>query len=182
MKANGWKLLHLGPTALFWTQICPTSTSPFWDKILNLGHYRPVDNITKEKPAKFQIKWTTGRKVLRLCNFGAPKRAQIESIWHFPVLQVDTPESWAQTKFEAKPVEISPFRTERTIGPKNAPCPLSDRNWKFGQCQSRDHPCQVSNPTDILSQSLGYFWSKKRRNALNPLCHAPHPEFYWGLL
>ena len=52
-----------------------------------------------------------------------------------------TSKSWAQTKFEAKPVEISPFMTERTIGHKNAPCPksiLSDRNWKFGRCQSRD--------------------------------------------
>ena len=53
----------------------------------------------------------------------------------------DTPKSWAQTKFEAKPVEISPFRTKRTLGPKNAPCPkpiFSDRNWKFRRCQSRD--------------------------------------------
>ena len=53
----------------------------------------------------------------------------------------DTPKSWAQTKFEAKSVEFSPFRTERTIGPKNAPCPkplFSDRNWKFTRCQSRD--------------------------------------------
>ena len=53
----------------------------------------------------------------------------------------DTQKSWAQTIFEAKPVEIYPFRTERTISPKNAPCPkplFSDRNWKFGQCQSGD--------------------------------------------
>ena len=48
---------------------------------------------------------------------------------------------WHRPNFEAKPVEISPFMTERTIGPKNAPCPkplFSDRNWKFGRCQSRD--------------------------------------------
>ena len=34
----------------------------------------------------------------------------------------DTMKSWAQTKFEAKPVEIAPFRTERTE-PKNGPYP-----------------------------------------------------------
>ena len=52
----------------------------------------------------------------------------------------DTPKLWAQTIFEAKPVKISPFRNERTISPKNVPPkPLfSDKNWKFGRCQSGD--------------------------------------------
>ena len=94
----------------------------------------------------------------------------------------DTPKSWAQTIFEAKPVEISPFRTERTISTKNAPCPkplFSDRNLEIQAMPVRRyHPgsraCQVSNPTDILSQSYGlvYFWSRKRGSAKNPLCHA----------
>ena len=43
----------------------------------------------------------------------------------------DTLKSWAQTKFEAKPVKIAPFMTERSVGPKNGPYPkplFSDGN------------------------------------------------------
>ena len=53
----------------------------------------------------------------------------------------DTQKSWAQTKFEAKPVKISPFRTARIIGRKIAPPPKSlfpKGNWKFGRWQSAD--------------------------------------------
>ena len=53
----------------------------------------------------------------------------------------DTPKSWAQTKFEVKPADISQFRTDRAIGSKIAPLPKSlfwDGNWKFGRCQSGD--------------------------------------------
>ena len=53
----------------------------------------------------------------------------------------DTPKSWAQTKFDAKPVKISQVRTNRTIGPKIAPFPkplIWDGNWKCGRCQSGD--------------------------------------------
>ena len=99
----------------------------------------------------------------------------------------DSPKSWAQTKFEAKPVEISPFSTERTIGAKNSPCPnryFRTEIGKFRRCQSRDiiqaaRACQVSNPTDILSQiyGLGYFGSQKQGKAQNPLCHAHIPNF-----
>ena len=49
--------------------------------------------------------------------------------------------SWTQTKFEAKPVEIAPFRTDQTVEPKNGPYPkplFSDGNWKFERCQSGD--------------------------------------------
>ena len=47
---------------------------------------------------------------------------------------------------------------------------------------SGSRACQVSNPTDILSQSygLGYFWSQKWGNAQNPLCHAHIPNFISG--
>ena len=53
----------------------------------------------------------------------------------------DTLKSREQTKFEAKPVEISPFRTEGTVGPQNGPYPkhlFSDGNLKFRRCQSGD--------------------------------------------
>ena len=53
----------------------------------------------------------------------------------------DTQKSWAHTEFEAKPVSISPFRTDRTIGPKISLSPkpvFSVGNWKFGRCQSGD--------------------------------------------
>ena len=38
--------------------------------------YMYICIITKEKPAKFQTKRTAGSKVLRLCNFCAPKRVK----------------------------------------------------------------------------------------------------------
>ena len=97
LKPNGWKLLHLWPTALYGTQKCPIHIGPFRGKIRYVGPYHLLDIITKDKPAKFQTKWTLTSKVLRLCNFCAPKkgqnpkRAQIGSIWDFPVLQVEIP-------------------------------------------------------------------------------------------
>ena len=63
LKPNGWKLLHLWPTALSGTQNCPIPIGPFWGTIRNLGNYHLLDIITKEKPAKFQIKRTAGSKV-----------------------------------------------------------------------------------------------------------------------
>ena len=74
LKPNGWKLLHLWPTALSGTQNCPIPIAPFRGKIRNLGPYQLLDIITKEKPAKFHTKRTAGSKVLRLCNFWVPKR------------------------------------------------------------------------------------------------------------
>ena len=75
-RQNGWKLLHLWPTALFGTQNCPIPIGPFRGKIRYVGPYHLLDIITKEKPAKFQTKRTAGSKVLRLCNFCAPKRVK----------------------------------------------------------------------------------------------------------
>ena len=63
LKPNGWKLLHLWPTALSGTQNCPIPIGPFWGTIRNLGNYHLLDIITKERPAKFQIKRTAGSKV-----------------------------------------------------------------------------------------------------------------------
>ena len=69
------------------------------------------------------------------------QNAEIGPVWKSgPYKKGDTLKSWAQTKFEAKPVEIAPFRTERTE-PKNGPYPkplFSHGNWKFGRCQPGD--------------------------------------------
>ena len=94
LKPNGWKLLHLWPTALSGTQNCPIPIGPFGGKIRDLGPYHLLDIITKEKPAKFQIKWTTASKVMRHRNFWVPKmvstpKGQIGSVWNFPVFQVE---------------------------------------------------------------------------------------------
>ena len=75
-------------------------------------------------------------------KWSKPKKGPNRSRMEFSCFPVgDTPKSWAQIKFEAKPVKISPFRTDRTIGPKIAPPPkplFSDGNWKFGRWQSAD--------------------------------------------
>ena len=103
----------------------------------------------------------------------------------------DTPKSWARTKFEAKLVESSPFRTEQTISPKNAPCPkplFSDRNWKFGRCRSGDiiQAAKVAKfqirPTSCPKvMGLGIFGPKNGQCPKSTMPR-PHPEFYFGLL
>ena len=97
LKPNGWKLLHLWPTALFGTQNCPIPIGPFRGKIRNLGPYHLLDIITKEKPAKFQTKWTVASIVMRLRNFWVPKRVSTQKgpksgpYRNFPILQVEIP-------------------------------------------------------------------------------------------
>ena len=137
-KRNGWKLLHLWLTALSGTQNCPIPIGPFRGKIRNLGPYLLLDIITKEKPAKFQTKQTAGSKVLRLCNFCAPKRvsppkgAQICPKLVFPVFQVEIPrnhEHSPKLKRNAwKSLGLEPTALSET---QNCPIsigPSSDRN------------------------------------------------------
>ena len=96
-------------TAHSGTQNCPIPVSPFWGKIWNLGPYHLLDIITKEKPAKFQTKRTAGSKVLRLCNFCAPKRVKPPkgpksgpygifqfSRWRYPEI-MSTDQIWSET-------------------------------------------------------------------------------------
>ena len=110
LKSNGWKLLHLWPTALFGTQNCPIPIGPFWVKIRNLGPYHLLDIISEEKPAKCQTKWTVASKVMRPRNFwvrkvSVPKKGPNRVHTKFSNSPGgDTQKSWAQTKFEAKPV------------------------------------------------------------------------------
>ena len=59
-------------------KIAPFPVSPFWGNFWNLGPYQLLDIITKEKPAKFQIKWTTAAKVMRHRNFWVPKRVSTQ--------------------------------------------------------------------------------------------------------
>ena len=143
LKPNGCKLLHLWPTALSGTQNYPIPIGPFGAKIRNLGPYHLLDIITKEKPAKFQIKWTTASKDMRPRNFCAlkkgqyPKRAQICPIWNFLIFQVEIPSNneyrpnlepngwkllhlWptALSGTQNCPIPIGPFRGKiRYVGP-----------------------------------------------------------------
>ena len=95
-----------------------------------------------------------------------PKRAQIGSVWNFPVFQMEIPQNHGHRpnlkRNRSKFLHLGP--SELSV-PK---MPLPGRR-----------ACQVSNPTNILSQSygLGYFWSQKRGNAQNPLCHAHISNF-----
>ena len=121
LKRNGWKLLHLWPTALSGTQNCPIPIGPFGAKIRNLGPYHLLDIITKEKPAKFQIKWTTASKVMRHRNFWAPKRVSPQKGYKLAQIEIfcfpggDTLKSYVQSKFEAKRLKIAPVMTDRTF-------------------------------------------------------------------
>ena len=79
-----------------------------------------------------------------------PNRARIKFSCF---LAGDTQKSWSQTKFEVKPVKISPFRTAQThiFGRK-----LEIRTMPVRRYHQGSRACQVSNPTDIRSQSYGH--------------------------
>ena len=100
LKPNGWKLLNLWPTALSGTQNCPIPIGPFRGKFWYFGPNHLLDIITKEKLAKFQIKWTTAWKVMRPRNFWVPKRVSTKKgpksgpYEIFPVLQVEIPQNY----------------------------------------------------------------------------------------
>ena len=150
LKRNGWKLLQLWPTALSGTQNCPFPIGPFRRKIRNLGPYHLLDIITKEKPAKFQTKWTLASKVMRPRNFLGPKKGQppktgtnwlqIE-ILCFP--SGDTLKSCVQSKFQIKRNGWKLLQLWPTAlsGTPNCPIsigPSSNRNWKFAHCHILD--------------------------------------------
>ena len=143
LRRNGLKLLQLWPTALSGTQNCPIPIGQLRAKIRNLGHYHLLYIITKEKPAKFPIKWTTASKVMRHRNFCAPKRVsppkgvQIGPKLKFSVFQVEIPwnhvyspnfkrNGWkllhlwptALSGTQNCPIPIGPFRAKiRYVGP-----------------------------------------------------------------
>ena len=109
LKPNGWKLLNLWPTALFGTQNYPIPIGPFRGKISYVGLYHLLDIITKEKPAKFQTNGHWLQKLWDLVIFGSqkgsvPKKGPNRVHMKFSCSSGgDTPKSWVQTKFEAKP-------------------------------------------------------------------------------
>ena len=130
LKRNGWKLLHLWPTALSGTQNCPIPIGPFWVKIRNLGPYHLLDIITKEKPAKFQIKWSTASKVMRHRNFCAPKRvstpkgAKLAPNWNFMFTRWRYLEIMCTVQISSETVEnCSIYDRPHFLGPKIAPFP-----------------------------------------------------------
>ena len=175
-------MFHLWPTVLSETQNYPIPIRPFWAKIWNLEPYHLLDIITKEKPAKFQTKRTAGSKVLRLCNFCAPK---IGPILNFPVFQVEIPRNhghkpnFKRNRFKFLHLEL----TELSV-PKlpHLPNPYFRReigNSDDDRYQAESRACQISNPTNTRSHCYRapYFWSQKWGNAQNPLCHVHIPNF-----
>ena len=148
LKLNGWKLLHLWPTALSGTQNCPIPIGPFRVKIRYVGPYHLLDVITKDKPAKFQIKWTTASKVMRHRNFCAPKwvstpkGAQIGPKLVFRVFQVEIPRNHEHSpNFKRNGWKLLDLRPTALSGTQNCPIsigPFSDINWKFAHCHILD--------------------------------------------
>ena len=136
-------MFHLRPIVLSGTQNCPIPIRQFRDKIWNLGPCHLLDITTKEKPAKFQTKRTAGSKVLRLCNFCAPKRAQIGPVWSFPVFQVEIPRNHGHRpnlkRNRFKFLHLGPTELSVPKLPHPPPKPLfSEGNWKFERWQSED--------------------------------------------
>ena len=148
LKPNRWKLLHLWPIALSGTQNCPFPIGPFGAKNRNLGPYHLLDIITNEKPAKFQIKWTTASKVMRHRNFCAPKRvsrpkgAQIGPKLVFLVLQGEIPRNHVYNpNFKWNGWKLLYLGPTALSGTQNSPIPIgrfSDRNCKFAHCNILD--------------------------------------------
>ena len=148
LKPNRWKLLHLWPTALSGTQNCPFPIGPFGAKIRNLGPYHLLDIITKEKSAKFQIKWTTATKVMRHRNVCAlkrvspPKGAQIGPKLKFSVFQLEIPWNHVYSpNFKRNGWKLLHLWPTALSGTQNCPIPISpfsDRNCKFAHCPILD--------------------------------------------
>ena len=127
LRRNGWKLLQLWPTALSGTQNVPITIAPHRGKIGILGHYHLLDIITKEKPSKFHIKWTTASKVMRQRNLCAPKRvitpkgAQIAPNWSFLFVRWRYPEIMCTVQIWSETVEnYSIYHRTHFLGPKIA--------------------------------------------------------------
>ena len=161
LKRNGCKLLHLWPTALCGTQNCPIPIGPFSDRITKLWTYHLLDIITKEKPDKFPIKWTTAWKVMRPHNFWVPKRvstpkgAQIIPKINFSIFQVEIPSNneyrpnlkpngwkllnlWPTALFGTQncPIYIGPFWVKiRNLGPYHLLDIISEE--KPAKCQTK---------------------------------------------
>ena len=141
LKRNGWKLLHLWPTAHFGTQNFPIPTGQVRDRVWKFAHCHILYIIMQQKPAKFQVYWSTVSIVVRPRNFGAPKR-------------VITTQKGPKYVSHVLPVEISKNHVHRPnlkrigwkflhlwptahFGTQNCPIPtgqVRDRVWKFAHC------------------------------------------------
>ena len=132
----------------FWGPKCPKSHRPTKGKVRNLGPYHLLDIITKEKLAKFQIKWTTASKVMRHRNFCAPKRVsppkgvQIGPKLKFFVFQVGIPWNHVYNpNFKRNGLKFLDLWPTELSGTQNCPIPIgpfSDRNCKFAHCHILD--------------------------------------------
>ena len=198
MKPNGWKLFHLWPTVLSETQNYPIPIRPFWAKFWNLEPYHLLDIITKEKPAKFQTKRTAGSKVLRLCNFCAPKRVKTrkgpKSVpywiflfprWRYPEI-MGTDQILRRNRFKFLHLELTElsvpklphlpnpyFRKE--IGNSDDGSPqISSRQQSLPNFKSDQHQVSLLQGSILLVPKMGQF--------PKPTMPRPYPEFYWSLL
>ena len=139
LKPNGWKLLHLWPTALSGTQNCPIPIGPIGAKIRNLGPYHLLDIITKEKLAKFQIKWTTASKVMRHRIFApqkgsAPQKGyKLAPNWNFLFSRWRYLEIMCTVQIWGETVEnCSSYDRPHFLGPKIAPFPYAPFRTEIG--------------------------------------------------
>ena len=65
LKQNGWKLLHLWPTALSGTQNCPISICPLSDRYYKFTHCHILDIIMQNVTAKLQMSRISGSTDMR---------------------------------------------------------------------------------------------------------------------
>ena len=154
LKPNHWKLLHVWPIALSGTQNCPFPKGPFGAIIRNLGPDHLLDIITKEKPAKFQIKWTTASKVMRPHNVCAPKRvstqkgAKIVPKFIFSVFQVEIPWNHVYSpNLKPNGWKLLNLWPTALFGTQN--CPISIVPSFEGNCKF--FPCHI---LDIITQNV----------------------------
>ena len=178
-KRNGCKLLNLWRTALSGTQNCPIPIGTFWGRIKKLWTYHLLDIITKEKPAKFQIKWTTAWKVMRPHNFWVPKRvstpkgAQIRPKINFSIFQVEIPSN-NEYRQNLKPNSWKLLNLWPTavFGTQNCPIPIGAFRGKIGNLGpyhllviiTKEKPVkfQIKWTTASIVMRLRNFWVPKR--------------------
>ena len=179
LKRNGWKLLHLSLTAHSGTQNVPIPIGPLKGKIRNLGPYHRLDIITKEKPAKSQIKWTTASKVMIPRTFGAPKKgkypkvAQICPKWNFLIFQVEIPiNNEYRPNLKPNGWKLLHLWPTALSGTQNCPIPKSPFRGKFGyfgpyhlvDIITKEKPAKFQTKWTLASKVMRprNFWVSKR--------------------
>ena len=180
----------------FWDPKLPHSHRPIYGQIWVFRPYHLLDIITKEKPAKFQTKWTLASKVMRPRNFWVPKRVSTKkgpklgpyeiflfSRWRYPEI-MGTNQIWSETGLNFS-IEDRP--NNRSQNCPNSQTPILGQKFEIWTVPVWRYPnyrwaCQVSNLSDTRSQSyrVPYIWSQKWASTKKPLSHPPDPDFIGG--